>query len=49
MILKRLCGSYGGFPNEGPLFGKPYNKDHSISGSILGSPILGNSHIILQL
>ena len=28
--------------NEGYLFGGPHNKDHSIFGSILGPPILGN-------
>ena len=28
-----------------PYFGGPYNKDPTIWGTILGSPIFGNSHI----
>ena len=28
----------------GALFGSPYNKDHSILGSILGPLLFGNSH-----
>ena len=31
--------------NRGTLFGGPYNKDPTIYGTILGSPIFGNSHI----
>ena len=31
--------------NEGPLFGTPYIKSPTILGSILGPPIVGNSHI----
>ena len=31
--------------NQGPHFGSPYNKDHNIFGSILGSPIYGSPHI----
>ena len=34
--------------NEGTLSGGPYNKDPTISGTILGSPICGNSHIDLN-
>ena len=30
---------------EFPLFWGPYNKDPTIQGTRLGSPILGNSHI----
>ena len=33
---------YGGFPKLGVPFWGPYNKDYSISGSILGSSYLGN-------
>ena len=33
------------FPNiRGTLFGGPYNKDATIMGTILGSPILKNPH-----
>ena len=36
-----------GFPKiRGTFFGGPNNKDHSILGSILGSPILRNYHIL---
>ena len=36
------------FPKiRGTLFWGPYNKDPIISGTILGSPIFGNSHILL--
>ena len=28
-----------------PYFGGPYNQDPTIWGTILGSPIFGNSHI----
>ena len=31
--------------NKGYLVGGPYNKDYSILGSILGSPILGNYQV----
>ena len=31
--------------NYGPLFGSPYNKSPTILGSILGPPIIGNSHV----
>ena len=33
--------TYGGFPKLGLPFWGPNNKDHSIFGSILGSPYLG--------
>ena len=34
------------FPKtRGTLFGGPYSKDPTISGTILGSPIFGNSQI----
>ena len=37
------------FPKiRGTLFGGPYNKDPSIWGTILGSPIFGNCHIQLD-
>ena len=32
---------HGGFPKLGYHFGGPHNKDHSILGSILGSPYFG--------
>ena len=35
--------------NWGPLFGSPYNKDHSILGSILGPPIYGSLHMITNI
>ena len=28
-----------------PYFGGPYSKDPTISGTVLGSPIFGNSHM----
>ena len=31
--------------NSGTLFWGPYNKDPTIQGTILGSPIFGNSHV----
>ena len=34
--------------NRGTLFWGSYNKDPTISGAILGSPIFGNSHIRLR-
>ena len=34
-----------GFPTIRALFGGPYNKEHSILGSILGPPICENSHV----
>ena len=34
----------GGLPKLGVQFCGPKNKDHSISGSISGSPIYGNYH-----
>ena len=35
-----------GFPKiRATILGVTYNKDYSILGSILGSPILGNYHI----
>ena len=36
---------YRGFLKLGVPFGGPHNKDYSILGSILGSPILGNYHM----
>ena len=35
--------------NEGYLFGCPYDKDHEIVGSMLGTPIYGNYHIHIQV
>ena len=36
-----------GFPEiRGTFFGGPHNRDYSILGSILGSLILGNYHIL---
>ena len=32
--------------NWGTLFGGPYNKDPTIEGTILGSPIIGNPHML---
>ena len=32
--------------NWGALFWGPYNKDPTIEGTILGSPIFGNPHIV---
>ena len=32
--------------NRGTLFWGPSNKDPTISGTILGSPIFGNSHVV---
>ena len=40
---------YGGFPKLGLPFGGSHNMDYSILGSILGSLILGNYHILLGL
>ena len=38
---------YGGFPKLGVLLkGGPHNKDYSILGSKLGSPLIGNYHTI---
>ena len=36
----------GDSENQGSLFWGPYNKDPSILGTISGSPIFGNSHIV---
>ena len=33
--------------NWGALFWGPYNKDPTIEGTILGSPIFGNPHVAL--
>ena len=33
-----------GFPKIGAHFGSPYNKDHSILGSVLRPPIFANFH-----
>ena len=42
----RIKGTYmGGSMNLGLLFGSPYNKSPTILGSILGPPIVGNSHM----
>ena len=35
---------WGVSENRGTLFGGPYNKDPTIWGTILGSPIFGNPH-----
>ena len=35
----------GGFQNSRALFGSPYDEDHNILKSILGTPIFGDSHI----
>ena len=40
---------YGAFPKLGVPFRGPNNKDYSILGSILGSPILGNYHIYIHI
>ena len=38
------------FPKiRGTLFWGPYNRDPTISGTVLGSPIFGNSHILTGL
>ena len=38
------------FPKiRGTLFWGPYDKDPTISGTILGSPIFGNSHVVDRL
>ena len=34
---------------RGTVFWGPYNKDPTIQGTILGSPIFGNSHLAVQL
>ena len=37
------------FPKiRGTLFGGPYSKDPTIQGTILGSPVFGNSHIVFS-
>ena len=41
-------GSHGGFQKSRTLFWSPYNKGHSILGSILGCPVFGNSHISIR-
>ena len=33
------------FPKLGVLFRSPSNNDHSVLGSVFGSPVLGNSYI----
>ena len=39
-----------GFPKiGGTLFWGPYNKDPTIEGTILGSPIFGNSHFAFRV
>ena len=38
----KLNGWTGSFPKLGVPFWGPHNKDYSILGSILGSPIVGN-------
>ena len=46
--LKMLQDYFGiwEFPKLGvPYFGGPYNEDPTIQGTILGSPIFGNSHL----
>ena len=35
-----------GLPKIGGLFRSPYNRDPTVWGAILGSPIFGNLHII---
>ena len=35
----------GGFPKLGVPFGRPYNKDYSILGSILGPLVLGDNNV----
>ena len=38
------------FPNiRGYLIWGPYNKDPTIQGTILGSPIFGNSHVCMYV
>ena len=41
--------SCGSFRKLGYLIWGPYNKDPTIKGTILGSPIFGNSHVRLSL
>ena len=44
-VLKILAWTYGSFPKLGvPYFGGPYHKAPTL-GTLLGSPIFGNSHI----
>ena len=49
--FKRLgLGFIWEFPTiRGTVFWGPYNKDPTIQGTILGSPIFGNSHLAVQL
>ena len=35
---------FGAFPKLGALVGRPCNKDHTVLGSSLGSPVFGNPH-----
>ena len=45
--MLKVAWSSWGFPKlRGTLFGGPHNKDYSILGSILGSTILGNYHLV---
>ena len=47
-FLSDLTKTMWEFPKiMGTLFGGPYNKDPTIWGTILGSPILGNPHATL--
>ena len=44
-----MAGKTWEFPKiGGTLFGGPYNKDPTILGTILGSPIFGNSHMVFK-
>ena len=38
----------GVLENRGTLLWRPYNKDPTLSGTILGSTIFGNSHVRME-
>ena len=40
-----MKGDLGVSHNKGTLFWGPYNKDPTIWGTILGSPLFGNPHL----
>ncbi|CAE7812270.1 unnamed protein product [Symbiodinium sp. CCMP2592] len=44
----RTAEDLGVSENRGTLFWGPYNKDPTIQGTILGSPIFGNSHLAFE-
>ena len=46
-LVMGIAGFIWEFPKiRGALFWGPYDKDPTIKGTILGSPIFGNPHII---